>query len=122
MIAEPRIAEQAMRAFEPLLHHILGKGRATFVEQPLNVARRNVLARRNGVHRKACGGQVPRDVALDHLHSRRPDPASVGKRRGVGRRAERLGEQVVDMGHGRMLQAGVSERRRFFVQQREIPL
>ena len=65
---------------------------------------------------------MPRDVALDHLHSRRPDPASVGKRRGVGRCAERLGEQVVDMGHGRMLQAGVSERRRFFVQQREIPL
>ena len=111
-----------MRAFEPLLHHVLGKGRAAFVEQPLNAARRYFVARRNSVDRKARLGEVTCDIVPDHLHPSRPDPAALNDCGGIARRAQYLGKQIVDMRHGRMLQAGVSERRRLVLQQREISL
>src|SRR3954465_3895134 len=77
-IRESWITQQAIRTFQALFHNILGERRAALVEQPLNVTRRYLVARRDRVDREARLGKVPRDIVLDHLHPRHPNPAAVG--------------------------------------------
>jgi hypothetical protein len=92
-----RIAQQVMRAQQPLLQHEIGKRRAGIHEQRTNVSGRYAVARGNRIHREIAARKMAGDIGLDGAKAGKSNAATFGEFAGVTVRADRQPDQVVQV-------------------------
>jgi hypothetical protein len=102
----PRIGQQAIGAGEPLCQHVVGEGGAFRLEQPLDVARRAVMAGGDGRQRQVVLVDAPGNVLLDRGKPRGAQAAAFRELRSIARRADDHRHQVVNVPGDEVLQPG----------------
>jgi hypothetical protein len=66
----PRVCEAAVGLGETLAEHELRQRRAIALEQPLNIARSDMMASRERSNRDITVSQIPNDIGLDRAQPR----------------------------------------------------
>ena len=110
LVSPVRAGQHAMGARQALAEQEFRERAALQFEQHLDVARRYALASRNGIDAETGVVEIPGDVGFDCLQTRGPYPPAMGDFGGLARRAEREGQQVIDMGNGKLVEPGCLQR------------